>query len=141
MDSDEKIVLREGLTFAPAKPFVVAAEDVERLRHVVGGDAESSVPPSFVNIILSAVARLLADSGAVPSHGVVHVAEKVTLSRPIEVGEVLWTQLVVSSIRERAGAVQFTTESTIIPDGDQGGQPIASVTSTLVFNQKEHENG
>lgn len=131
METDQPIALHEGLTFTAAKPFIVTHEQVQQLRCIIGG-AENSVPPSFVNIVLSAVARELADSGAVPSHGVVHVAEKVTLASSIKVGDVLHTQLTISSIRERAGAVQFATESTITADS---GEPVATVVSTLVFNQ------
>lgn len=122
--------LEVGLTFTETE-VLIDEDRVQGLHKILGIPAEydSSTIPTYANLALSGVARQLADSGAVPSHGVVHTAEATKVVRPLVPGSVVDTSLRITSVRERAGVLQFETTGTLASEGDT----IAVVTSTLTY--------
>ncbi len=102
---------------------------------VLGVSPSDITLPTLANVVLSGVARQLADSGAVPSHGVVHTAENTQVNRPLQVGDTARTVLKIIDVRERGGVVQFKTEGTVSVDG----QPVAIVTSTLTYREEQSQ--
>lgn len=125
--------LTVGLTFTETQ-IPIVADKVRRLHGIVGipsipEEEISSAVPTYANLALSGVARQLADSGAVPNHGVVHTAEATRLAKPLAPGSVVDAVLKITKVRERAGVVQFETTGSLTADGET----VAVVTSTLSY--------
>lgn len=121
--------LAVGLTFTESQ-VPIDGDKVRRLHGIVGIAAETSTAiPTYANLALSGVARQLADSGAVPNHGVVHTAEATKVAKPLSPGSLVDAALQITKVRERAGVVQFETTGTLTAHGET----VAVVTSTLTY--------
>lgn len=122
--------LEVGLSFVE-RGIEIDRAKLDQLNQVLGAPKSSDAVPTFANLVLSGVARQLADSGAVPQHGVVHTAETTTVERGFEVGSRVDATLAVTKVRDRAGIVQFETTGTITDDAGT----VAVVVSTLTYRQ------
>ncbi|MCX2966270.1 hypothetical protein [Gordonia aquimaris] len=123
--------LEVGLTFVE-RGIEIDRTKLDELSQVLGAHESSVVVPTFANLILSGVARQLADSGAVPPHGVVHTAEATTVERNFtDCARRVDATLAVTKVRDRAGVVQFETTGTITDDAGT----VAVVVSTLTYRE------
>lgn len=134
-----------GRVFSGTPPYVVSAVKIAEFADAVGagaavhhdGDAARAAghgdviaPVTFAVVIAQrAEAEYINDADAgIDFSRVVHANESFEHIRPIVAGDVLHTQVHVTSITERAGIAMVTTRCDIT---DDGGADVASVTSTL----------
>lgn len=123
--------LEVGLSFVE-RGIEIDRAKFDELNELLGAPESSVVVPTFANIVLSGVARQLADSGAVPQHGVVHTAEATTIERDFtNCAQRVDATLAVTKVRDRAGVVQFETTGTITDDAGT----VAVVVSTLTYRE------
>lgn len=135
-----------GLSYPPSGTFRVGAEHIASFAEATGAtsplhtDREAAraagypdvvAPPTFAVVVAQrAEAAYIQDPDArIDFSRVVHGEEHFTYSRPIVAGDELSTTVHVVSITQRGGMDMVTTRADI---SDDGGSPVASVTSTLI---------
>lgn len=94
------------------------------------GHDDVVAPPTFAAIVAQrAEQAYVADpASGIDFSRVVHAEERLVHHRPIVAGHRLRATVHVASITERAGITMVTTRTEI---ADDGGAPVATVTSTL----------
>ena len=140
-----------GRVFSGTPPYVVSAVKIAEFADAVGaraavhhdvdaarsaGHPDVIAPVTFAVVIAQrAEAEYITDTDArIDFSRVVHANESFEHSRPIVAGDVLHTQVHVTSITERAGIAMVTTRCDIT---DDGGADVASVTSTLAVRGED----
>lgn len=134
-----------GRAFPPTT-YLVGREKVREFAHAVrsanplhhdvdtaraAGFADVIAPTTFTTVLEGqALLQLLdtPDTGLEPSR-VVHGSEKIEYTRPIVAGDELSTTLTFTDVTERAGN---SILSMVCDIRDQDGEPVATVTSTLL---------
>lgn len=118
------------------REFARAVRSTNPLHHDVdaaraAGFEDVIAPPTFTTVMAGqAVLQLVEspDTGLVPSR-VVHGSEKIEPHRPIVAGDDLATTLRITDVTERAGNAIL---STVFEIRDAAGEPVATVTSSLL---------
>ena len=95
----------------------------------------ATIEVTAVVVAQRAEAQLFEDPAAgIDFSRVVHADERFTHHRPIHAGDRLVTVLHVDSITVRAGLAMITTRAEI---ASEGGEPVATVVSTLAVRPEE----
>ncbi|MBI4939409.1 MAG: MaoC family dehydratase N-terminal domain-containing protein [Actinobacteria bacterium] len=140
-----------GREYPPESVYEVSREKIAEFATAIGstdpahfdGDAARALghpdviaPPTFAVVIAQrSEARVIRDPEAgIDYSRVVHGEEKFVHRRPITVGDVLVTTSYVDSVRSAGGHSMVSTRSEI---ATQGGEPVSTVTSTIVVRGGE----
>ncbi|MCK0110920.1 MaoC family dehydratase N-terminal domain-containing protein [Ornithinimicrobium sp. F0845] len=135
-----------GREYPPAGPFQVTREQIEAFADAIGstspahrdpaaaqalGHGDVVAPPTFaVSLSQQCEAQLIRDPEAgIDFSRVVHGEEGFTHHRPITAGDSLTGVLHVDRIREAGGHGMVSTRVEL---RDADGQPVTTVTSTIV---------
>lgn len=135
-----------GREYPPAGPFTVSREEIADFAAAIGstspthhdpqaaqvlGYRDVVAPPTFaVRLAQRCEAQLVQDPGAgIDFSRVVHGEESFTHHRPIVAGDVLTGVLHVDRLREAGGHGMVSTRVEL---ADDDGQPVTTVTSTIV---------
>lgn len=135
-----------GREYPPAGPFPVTREEIAAFADALGstasahrdpssaqalGYADVVAPPTFaVRLAQRCEAQLVQDPAAgIDFSRVVHGEEAFTHHRPVVAGDELTGILHVDRMREAGGHGMVTTRVELV---DGGGEPVATVTSTIV---------
>ncbi|MFD4295199.1 MaoC family dehydratase N-terminal domain-containing protein [Rhodococcus sp. NPDC058505] len=118
------------------REFARAVRSTNPLHHDVdaaraAGFADVIAPPTFTTVTAGrAVLQLVEapDTGVIPSR-VVHGSERIEQHRPIVAGDELSTTLTITDVTERVGNAIL---STVFEIRDAAGEPVATVTSSLL---------
>ncbi|MBK5250924.1 MAG: MaoC family dehydratase N-terminal domain-containing protein [Actinomycetales bacterium] len=134
-----------GRVFTGTPPYVVSSVKIAEFADAVGAEGalhrdpdaaralgydDVVAPVTFAVVVAQrAEAEYIEDpSAGIDFSWVVHANEAFVHHRPIVAGDRLHTAVHVDSVTERAGIAMVTTRCEIT---DDGGAPVASVTSTL----------
>ena len=135
-----------GREYPPAGPFTVTREEIAAFADAIGstseahrdpaaaqalGHADVVAPPTFaVRLAQQCEAQVVQDPGAgIDFSRVVHGEEGFVHHRPIVAGDVLTGVLHVDRVREAGGHGMVSTRVEL---ADAEGQPVTTVTSTIV---------
>lgn len=108
--------------------------DVDAAR--AAGFADVVAPTTFTTVVQNpAIVQLLETPGTgLVLHRTVHGSEKIENHRPIVAGDNLATTLTITDVTERAGS---SILSTVCEISDTDGDPVATVTSTLLHRGED----
>lgn len=103
--------------------------DVDAAR--AAGFADVVAPTTFTTVVQSpAVVQLLETPGTgLELRRTVHGSEKIEYHRPIVAGDDLAATMIITDVTERAGSAIL---STVCEIRDTTGDPVATITSTLL---------
>lgn len=136
---------RVGAVFTATPPYVLSRAKIAEFADAVGAgsalhrDPEAARAAGYPDVVAPATfavviaQRAEAEYVADPASGidfsrVVHANEGFSFTRPLVAGDVLTTSVHVDDLTERAGITMVSTRTEI---ADDGGAPVATVTSTL----------
>ncbi|MDR1441903.1 MAG: MaoC family dehydratase N-terminal domain-containing protein [Bifidobacteriaceae bacterium] len=135
-----------GRRYRSAEPYLVGPDELRAFAAAFGASAPACCDPAAaqalgyaglvaaptyaVVIAQQAEAEYVRDpASGIDFERVVHGEESFRHHRPIVAGDRITTELTVASVVERRG---MTTVTTAVQLSDAAGQPVATVTSTLV---------
>jgi 3-hydroxymyristoyl/3-hydroxydecanoyl-(acyl carrier protein) dehydratase len=122
----------EGKVYPPTEPYEVGREKIAEFARatMATGSSEFAAPTFPVVIQERSMATVLGDPEAeIDFSRVVHGDQRFSFVRPIRAGDVLHSELEVTSVKSLAGNQLVTFETRIF---DSTKQLVCAATSTLV---------
>ncbi|WP_288817775.1 MaoC family dehydratase N-terminal domain-containing protein [uncultured Micrococcus sp.] len=142
-----------GREYPPAPPYQVGREAIVDFAAAVKathpahrdpqaaralGYADAVAPPTFAVVIAQrAEAAVVADPEVgIDFTRVVHAEERFTHARPIVAGDSITATVSVASVKSLGGNAMVTTVTEMT---DADGEPVATVTSTLLVRAEDEQ--
>lgn len=120
------------------RDVAVSGEHVARYARVCGFGSDGTLPPTYPHVLAfpAALALLTRRDFPLPALGLVHVANRITVRRPIGVGERLTFVVRPERLRAETAGVAFDIVASAVaggsPDGSSDAEPVWESVSTYL---------